>query len=253
MAVLNRLLYAMNTTLIQGHSILLSYLELEDNVPGLAAVVEKVMELENPDAYFAVFFIQKNRTILLIARSRKTRIDLHELLHVYGGGGHQLAASAKISDRDGRPFYDELYTYLENSLSPATRARDIMTRDLKTINENISLLEASMILEEADLGGAPVVNDAGDVSGYIGLRDIMKGRKQARMQAPVKGFMSRNIVSSDGSVTMREVERIFYKYHVGHLLIIGEKKLLGIVSRWDFLQYKKRRGPPEAVSGTLDT
>jgi tRNA nucleotidyltransferase (CCA-adding enzyme) len=241
LVVLNQLLMVMNTRLIQGHHILLSYLDLSENVPGLAAVVEKIMDIENPDAYFAIFFVQKSKTIFIIARSQKEKIDLHELLHMYGGGGHQLAASAKITTRKGPAFYDEFCDYLDRSLRPATRARDIMSETAFSVNEKMSLLDASLFLEKADLSGVPVVNEKEQVTGFISLRDIMKGRKAAVMKAPVSAYMSKPAISAEASVTMREIERIFYKYHIGKLPIVEDRKLLGILTRWDFLGYKKRQ------------
>jgi tRNA nucleotidyltransferase (CCA-adding enzyme) len=240
-AVLNRLLPVLQTTLIQGHSILLSYLELDENVPGLSAVVEKVMELQNPDAYFAFFYLPRDKTVQLIARSQRSRIDLHELLHPYGGGGHQSAAAARIPEREGPAFYGEFTAFLEKSLAPAVRARDIMVKEPRTIDEGKSLLEASMVLEESELSGVPVVNERGEVSGFIGLTDIMKGRKAGLMKAPVKAYMSRQPVCAEASLTMREIERIFYRHHISHLIIMEDRRLAGLISRWDYLQYKKRR------------
>ncbi|GHV30014.1 hypothetical protein AGMMS4952_16430 [Spirochaetia bacterium] len=241
LVALNQLLLVMNTRFIQGHQILLSYLDLPENVPGLAAVVEKIMDIENPDAYFAVFFIQKSKTIFIIARSQKEKIDLHELLHIYGGGGHQLAASAKIMNREGPAFYDEFCGYLEQSLAPATRARDIMSETAFSVGEKMSLIDASLFLEKADLSGVPVVDEKGQVTGFISLRDIMKGRKAGVMKAPVSAYMSKPAISAEASVTMREIERIFYKYHIGKLPIVETGRLRGILTRWDFLGYKKRQ------------
>ncbi|MDR2632376.1 MAG: CBS domain-containing protein [Treponema sp.] len=237
--ILNQLLLVASTSSIQGHTILLSYLELEDQVEGLSAVVEKVMDVENPDAYFAFFFIPKKKTLLLIARSQKARIDLHELLYVYGGGGHQSAASLTLKHQDGPAFYTRFLAYLEGSLKPAIRAQDIMTRNVPTIRDDLSLLDAALFLESQDLTGVPVVNEQGVVSGFLSLRDIMKGRKAAKMHSPVKAYMSRNVIVSEGHITMREVERIFYKHHIAHLPIVEEGKLVGVLSHWDYLQYKK--------------
>jgi len=136
-AVLNRL--RPETYSIQGNVILLSYLELEENVSGLAAVVEKIMDVQNPDAYFAIFFIPRDKTILLIARSQKKAIDLHALLSVYGGGGHQLAASAKITGRDGQEFFSEFCNFLNYNMEPAADVMDIMTKNVFTIHETTSL------------------------------------------------------------------------------------------------------------------
>ena len=246
--ILHLLLKTVAVREIQGHSILLSYLELDENTPGLAAIVEKIMEIENPDAYFAVFYIRKSRTVLIIARSQKERIDLHDLLHIYGGGGHQMAGSAKIPDQEGERFFGEFTGYLEQVLVPAARARDIMTRNVLSINENESLLEASLYLEKIEHTGIPVLNNQEEVTGFLSLRDIMKGRKAEQMHSPVKAYMTRKIITADPEITIREIERIFYKHHIGHLPIVENRRLLGLVTRWDYLQFKRRHGisPPES-------
>jgi tRNA nucleotidyltransferase (CCA-adding enzyme) len=243
--VLNQALQAKTIRSIQGHRVLVSYLEMDKNVQGLATVVEKIMDLEHPDACFAFFCIAKSKTIFLIARSRKEKIELHELLHAYGGGGHKTAGSAKITNREGRDFFDEFCLHLENSLVPATRAADIMTETTLAIDENASLLDASLLLEKEDIGGVPVVNVEDRLTGFIGLENIMKGRRAGAMNAPVKAYMSKPAVSADASVTMREVERLFYKYHIGRLPIVDDGKLRGILTRWDYLQYQKHRSDVE--------
>ena len=237
-AVLNQL--RPTQRVIQGHMILLSYLELEENVAGLSVVVEKIMEMQNPDAYFAIFSIPRDKTVLLIARSQKRIIDLEALLSGYGGGGHKLAASAKITGQDGSGFYEEFCALLNSSLTPAATVKDIMTKNVVSIHENTSLIEASMHLERMDLTAVPVVDKLGDVCGVVSLRDIMKGRKQGKMKAPVKAFMSKPVISAGTKVTMREIERIFYKHKISHLPILEEGKLLGIVTRWDYLQFQNR-------------
>ena len=240
-AAMHRILMNKTERVIQGHSILFSYLELEENVSGLAAVVEKIMEIENPDAYFAVFFLQKNKTVLLIARSQKERIDLHYLLNAYGGGGHQFAASAKINNCDGPSFFEELQDYLEKSLVPAVRARDIMTRNVCFIHDNKTLMEASMMLEEINHTGVPVLNDSDEVVGFLHLKDIMKGRKAKVMQSPVSAYMSKPAITAESSLTMREVERLFYRHNIGHLPITENNRLAGIITRHDYLQHQKRK------------
>jgi tRNA nucleotidyltransferase (CCA-adding enzyme) len=231
--ILNQVLLVASTCIIQGHKILLSYLDIEDHIQGLAAVVEKVMDVENPDAYFAFFFIPKRKTVLLIARSQKAQIDLHELLYVYGGGGHQAAASVTLKHQEGPQFYTQFLAYLEGSLKPAITAKDIMTRNVYTIRDNLSLIDASLFLEAKDLTGVPVVNAQGAVSGFLSLRDIMKGRKAGQMHSPVKAYMTKNVIVLDGRRTVREVEQIFYKHHIAHLPIVEEGKLIGVVTQAD--------------------
>jgi tRNA nucleotidyltransferase (CCA-adding enzyme) len=239
--MLSRLLAdgAVNACAMQGHRILSSYLEIDEHIPGLAPVVERILEIKNADAYFAVFFVRKNKTALVIARSQKPRIDLHELLAPYGGGGHQAAASAKIplagDGRSGAEFFGSLLNHLETSLSPALRARDIMTREVFTVNENLPLIDASKLMEEANHTSLPVLDDAGSLCGFLSLREIMKGRKNSQMASPVRAYMIRKVVSAGPDITMREVERLFFSHRIGHLPIVEDGKLLGIVSRADYL------------------
>jgi tRNA nucleotidyltransferase (CCA-adding enzyme) len=235
-SVLNKLLHAAELREVRGHNILFSYLEMEENVAGLAAVVEEIMTIKNPDAYFAVFSIRKNNAVLLIARSQKDKIDLHELLAPYGGGGHRLAGSAKIPGIDGRQFLDDFERNLETRLAPATRAADIMTCNVFTILDSTLLIDASMFLERVELTGAPVVTPDGKYVGYLGLRDIMKGRKAGAMKAPVTAYMSKPLITGASRMTMREIERMFYKHRIGHLPIVDDDKIVGIVSRKDYLQ-----------------
>ena len=239
--ILNKLLLLAQKKIVRGHEILFSYLEIEENIPGLAPVVEKIMDIENPDAYFAVFFVRKNRTILVIARSQKRRVDLHALLSPYGGGGHELAASLLLRNQEGSRFYGEFLEHLERTMPPATRARDIMTTNVFTVNENSSVMNASIYMEEVNHAGVPVLDNKGNLSGFLGLRDIMKARKASQMHAPVKAYMAKQIVSSHPDSTMREVERLFNKHHIGYLPILEEGTLAGILTRWDFLEYKRHR------------
>jgi len=238
---LSQALLVKTVQVIQGHTIALSYLDLDSQVSGLAAVVEKIMDIENPDAYFAFFAIARPRMVLLIARSQKPRIDLHKLLAAYGGGGHQLAASARIRGRDGREVYDEFLAYLDTALSPAVRARDIMTRTVVTAVDTQTLLEASRIMEETDHAGLPVLDAGGALAGYISLKDIMKGRRVRAMHAPVRAYMKKPPVFAPPEATMREVERLFYRHHISHLPVAENGRLVGILSRWDYVEYQKRK------------
>jgi tRNA nucleotidyltransferase (CCA-adding enzyme) len=146
-----------------------------------------------------------------------------------------------LRNQEGPKFYESFLEYLRNSLAPATRAKDIMTKNVFTLNENSTVMNASIYMEEINHTGLPVLNNEGKLTGFIGLRDIMKARRASAMNAPVRAYMTKNVISSHSEITMREVERLFFKHHIGHLPIMDDDALAGIVTRWDFLEYKKRR------------
>jgi tRNA nucleotidyltransferase (CCA-adding enzyme) len=224
---------------IRGHSVLLSYTDLNEPSQGLSAVVEKIFDVEDADAYFAVFNFKHNESVLIISRNQKDAIELDEVMAVFGGGGHKKAASATIKDAKGMEVYEKLLELLESSLRPAMTAGDLMTRDVTTMSPDTSLLDAAIFLEEINHTGCPVVDESGKLVGLFTLRDIMKGRKAGQMHAPVKGFMTRKIISTGPDTTVREMEDILLTNNIGHLPILENGSLLGIITRTDYLAFRK--------------
>lgn len=230
--ILNRLTYKN----IKGHFIILSYIELEEQVGGMAAVIEKIFDVEHAEAMFCVFHMNKNRQNLVIARSNTDSINVNELLQPFNGGGHVRAASALVKNQSGMMVFAELEACLERQLKPALTASDIMEPRVEVIKEGMTLLDASVFLEKIGHTGAPVVSDKGDLTGFMTLRDIMKGRKNNQMQSSVKGYMSKNVITGTKDITIREVERLLFKHNVGHLPIVQGRSIIGMITRTDYLR-----------------
>jgi tRNA nucleotidyltransferase (CCA-adding enzyme) len=222
---------------INGHAVQVCTLELDDQMPGLAAVVEKVFEVEEPEALFAVFGFRRGRRALIVARSVKDGILLNKLLEPFGGGGHAQAASALVRGESGAEAADVLIRYLEQTLTPAPRAADIMTSPARSIASDWSLVEASMFLEQVDHTGAPVTGPDGCVVGFLTLRDISKGRKAGAMSAPVTAYMTAPVHGCSPATTVAEVEHVMYDKGVSHLPVLEGGRLVGLVARGDLLHY----------------
>jgi tRNA nucleotidyltransferase (CCA-adding enzyme) len=225
---------------INGHRAITSYWATEEEWKGLGAVVEKIFEVENQDIYFALFDFTRKEKCLIIARNRKDTIPLHEILRDFGGGGHAKAAAATVKKRDGQHIYSQLLENLEQLLMPAISVREIMSSPVQTISPEARLIEASRTLEEIGHTGLPVVDGDGGLVGFITLRDIMKGRRAEQMHAPVKGYMSRRLVTLDAEAPVREVEEQLAAHNIGHLPIVGDGEVIGIVTRSDYLAFKQQ-------------
>jgi len=222
---------------IHGHPVLFCYLYLPELVNGLAGIIEKIFEVENTDALFGIICFEKENRTLLVGRSQKDEIDIHEIMKTWGGGGHPRAGSATIKKRVGNQIYDEFLTSLEETLEPAVNAADLMTKDVCLIEEYWTLLEASLFLEEKAHTGAPVVNKEGILTGLLTLRDISKARKANHMHAKVSGYMTHKVYNCTPKCTLHDVERLFLKYNVGHIPVVEEERVVGIVTRSDYLRY----------------
>ena len=224
---------------INGHLILFSYIELEKQVSGLAAVAEKVFEVENPDAYFAVFSFVKTSSSIVIGRSQKDSINLNSLLGELGGGGHAMAASVSLKDKFGEGVLDYMVEHLELNLKHAITVKTIMTKEVHSVKEDWSLKDTSIFLESINHSGAPVNNEDNEISGFITLKDIMKARKANQMHAPVRGYMIKNVIHGSSDLSMREIERLMFGNNVGHIPIVENGKTIGLVTRTDYLNFIK--------------
>lgn len=232
-------LNCVETRNIRGHVVQSSYMELEEDSQGLGAVVERVFEVENGEVFLGFFFFKPKKKMLIIGRNSSSDVRINEILADFGGGGHAQAASATVRTDSGREFYSGFFPYLEGALRPAATAWDIMTEDVRVLPLETSLLEASLFLERIMHTGAPVVDGEERLVGFISLRDIMKGRKGGAMNAPVKGYMSKPVISAPPDITVREIDEILFRNNVGHLPITVDGKIVGIVTRSDFLAYRR--------------
>lgn len=224
---------------INGHLVLFSYIELEKQISGLAAVAEKVFEVENPDAYFSIFSFKKNSSSIIIARSQKEKINLNTLLGKLGGGGHAMAASVLFKDKSGDTVLEYIIDYLEKNIIDAVTVGKIMTTEVHSVKEDWSLKETSIFLESINHSGAPVNNQDNEISGFITLKDIMKARRADQMHAPVKGYMIRNVIHGNKDLSMREIERLMFGNNIGHIPIVENRRTIGLVTRTDYLNFIK--------------
>jgi tRNA nucleotidyltransferase (CCA-adding enzyme) len=236
----------LETRTIKGHTVGLFRIELEKQLPGLAAVVERVFEVEELDALFGTFAFVHDGARLVVGRSRKRRIEVNRILERFGGGGHEKAASALV--KHATPLLEEeVLDGIESGIAPAVTAADIMSRDVSVLREDWSLLEASLFLERIDHTGGPVVDANGSLVGFLTLRDIMKGRKNDVMNAPVKGYMSRRVITCRPDHSMHDLERLFFAHNIGHLPVTDAEALVGIVTRSDYLTSIERTRADQAV------
>lgn len=224
---------------IRGHLVQTCYMELEEDTQGLGAVIEQVFEIEHGEILFGFFFFKNKGKMLVIGRNNSAEVSLNDVLGGFGGGGHRQAASATIKTDEGHVLVERIIAYLETLLEPAATAAGIMSEMVDTIGQDTSLLEASIFLERVSHTGAPVVDDHGALVGFLTLRDIMKGRRGNQMHVPVRTYMSRNVVTVRSDNTVREVDELLFEKDVGHLPVVDNGRLVGMVTRGDMLAYKR--------------
>ena len=108
-----------------------------------------------------------------------------------------------------------------------------------TLSETDTVKTASQILHEKKVGCMPILDKNKIVIGIISERDLSRliYTEQFNMSLPVTKIMSKNLVSCDLNTSVTELMNEMTKKKIRHILIMEDKKLLGIVSIRDVVNH----------------
>ncbi len=152
----------------------------------------------------------------------------------------------------------------------AVTAKDVMTRDVKTVAPDATLHQVAELFAAHHIGGAPVVDEAGNLIGIITEADLLNENKrhaaiprmalfgftlvaEERWRAAYdEGFalraqdvMTRNVVTAPEDTPLSELADTMVRRRVNRVPIVDENgTLIGIVTRGDVL-----RGLHQAAAG----
>ncbi len=143
--------------------------------------------------------------------------------------------------------------------------KDVMTTRVITVSTDDSVEKCAKLLQENDISGLPVVDEAGKVVGMITEGDLI--RRASRVEAPgyleilggliylgspnkfveelqramaleVGKMMSRDVVSIKPDESLEKAATLMVKKNINRLPVIDEKgKLVGLVSRRDIMKH----------------
>jgi len=116
----------------------------------------------------------------------------------------------------------------------------LSNRPCFTLTEKDTLKTASEKLQKYNVGVMPVLsNKDKDVIGIISERDLARYiySDEFKSNLMVSKIMSKNIISCNRNNSVTELMEIISNHKIRHILIIEEKKLLGIVSIGDVVNH----------------
>ena len=241
-SLLNTLIVSSETFDINGVKILITKGETDEYVSGLALLVHKLIEVINVDVAIAVVLMDDR--VHLVARSKVDSFDVLKVLAKFNGGGHATAASAIVKHGKVAEIIDEVKGLLKENVQPELVAEHIMSAPVKTVSMDKTVEEASKILLRYGHTGLPVV-DGETMVGIISRRDIDKAKHHGLGHAPVKGFMSRKVITIARHTTLAEIQHFMIDHNIGRLPVIDGGRIVGIVSRTDVLRTLHGENYPE--------
>ena len=112
-------------------------------------------------------------------------------------------------------------------------------KECYTLNVTNTIKEASKRLHEKKIGCMPVEDDNKNIIGIISERDLSRliYAEKFNINLPVEKIMTKDLVTCDLNTSVTELMDTMTQKKIRHILIMEDKKLLGIVSIGDVVNH----------------
>lgn len=111
------------------------------------------------------------------------------------------------------------------------KAREIMTRDVISIQDEATVEEAARLLARNRISGVPVVNAGGLLLGLVTEHDLIA--KQGRS---VSEIMSKGVITVSPDTEVEQVQHLLTNQRIRRVPVVEDGKVVGIVSRSDLVR-----------------
>jgi len=234
--ILFKMLESANRTKLNGYKLSMSRVDIQGHVESLALVVRMYREILNVDAAFGIFTSNDGKRSIVIGRSNAATLDMGAIMKGLGGGGHPGAGSALLKSVSPDAVEELILNLVSGNQTSSIQISDIMSFPVFTVDANTTMEEIAAILRNKGCTGVPVLEN-GELAGVISRRDFRKIRKESNLKAPVKAYMSRDIVTIAPGKSPMDASRLMVKHDVGRLPVVESGKVIGIVTRSDAMMY----------------
>ncbi len=231
--LLNELIQAARGYVIHDMRIKIARASRETYIGDIAFLAHKILEIEEVDAIFLVVMM-KDR-VQVIARSHTPEVDVSEVLHEIGGGGHPQAASAVVRDMSLEETESRLLSILEKKIHPSKTAKDIMTSPVKTIPWNTTIKTAEKTMTKYGVNVLPVLKK--DIFyGLISREVVEKALFHGFDKSRVAEFCTTGVPTVKPSTALNIVESLMIEQNRRFMPVVEGNKITGAITRTDLLR-----------------
>lgn len=146
--------------------------------------------------------------------------------------------------------------------------KDIMSTDVICAKPGETIVEVAQTIIQHKISGLPVVNDDHEVIGIVTEGDLLARNKKLHIPSSiqllggviflenprifeeelkravavkVEELMTTEVHSIGPDDTVEEAATLMYEQHFNRLPVVADGKLVGIISRWDIVNYLVRK------------
>ena len=234
--VLTRMLQSVEKKRIGGYQFSFNQVNIDGYVNNLAVVVGMYREIVNVDVAFGIFVHKERGNIIVIGRSGTNGLNVGKIMRALGGGGHPAAGSALIKSVDPDAVEQMIVKLISGNQPTSIQISDLMSYPVVTVSPETRMKEVYSVLREKGHMGIPVMDD-GRLVGIISRRDFWRAKKTSATNAPVRAFMTRDVVTIKPGRNPMQAARLMMQHDIGRLPVVDNGRVIGIVTRSDTMRY----------------
>ncbi|MDO8886396.1 CBS domain-containing protein [Candidatus Oleimmundimicrobium sp.] len=122
---------------------------------------------------------------------------------------------------------------------PHAEVKEIMKKNVITVNENNSLDELADKFRKYNFHGFPVVDDEGKLSGIVTKKDLLKIYRRQNLQSvfadQVRDIMVSPVVTVSPDNTISDVIDVMFEHAKRILPVVDDGKLVGMICQRDIV------------------
>lgn len=133
------------------------------------------------------------------------------------------------------PITDQAATQITRveELAYDLKIGEVMSRELRAVSPDMPMISLLELLRQNHISGAPVVEN-GNMVGVVSLEDLIRSMTVNELQAPIRKYMTTNVITVNDFDPVVEALKIFTRARVGRLPVIdSNKKLVGVLTKGD--------------------
>ena len=124
--------------------------------------------------------------------------------------------------------------------SPPLKVRDVMVKEVISLDENSTVREAVDIMNEFQIGSL-IVLSRGKTVGIVTERDFLKrviaGEKDAKT-TKLKEIMTTPLVVVEPNMDLGEAVKLMFQKKIKKLVVVDANKLVGLVTLTDIARFQ---------------
>ena len=230
--LLNELIQSAKKINVNGVEVCLTSVSVDRYVGDFAVLVHKLRDIESLDVVFALACMDDR--VYLVARSRLPEVNVATVASIFGGGGHATAASASIKDLTLVQTEEKLVDVLRRHIHPYPTAENLMTSPAIHTEPAVEIAEAHLTMVRYNINAMPVLeNDI--LVGLITRQVLEKALFHGLQKQTVAEFMNTDFASVSPEAGLVEIQTFLVELHQRILPVVGEGKVLGVITRRDLL------------------